>query len=91
VRLAGAPDSRRAQARFYLQMERIGLFILNRQDRQDRKEKRLVYSTGEQLDRVREREEVACPIVDSAVANRYSNWKVARIKDGIQHLIWRER
>jgi hypothetical protein len=27
----------------------------------------------------------------SLPANPYSNWKVTRIKDGIQRLIWRER
>jgi len=71
----------------------------------------LAHLAAVQLDRVMDREEVARPIVDSAVAIHpvhraqlltylklsgrsigfLINWKVPRIKDGIQRMIWRER
>ena len=53
-----------------------------------------------QLDSVMDREEVAHHIVDSVVAIHKSawagiagvrNWKVMRIKDGVQRMIWQER
>jgi GxxExxY protein len=42
--------------------------ILNREDREDRKEIILAHLAAEQLDSVMDREEVARPIVDSAAA-----------------------
>ena len=44
------------------------MVFLNREDREDRKEKMLARLADEQLDSVMDREEIARPIVDSAVA-----------------------
>jgi hypothetical protein len=72
----------------------------------------LAHLAAVQLDRVMDREEVARPRVDSAVAILFLsatkkscsilklsgrsigfliNWKVTRIKDGIQRMIWQKR
>jgi hypothetical protein len=49
-------------------MALIGFFILNREDLEDREDFFLAHLAAEQLDSVMDREEVARPIVDSAVA-----------------------
>jgi hypothetical protein len=71
--------------------------ILNREDREDRKEIILAHLAAAQVDSAMDREEVARPIVDSALKlsgrsiGFLINWKVPRIKDGFQRMIWRER
>jgi hypothetical protein len=54
----------------------IGLFIWNREDREDRKEYFLAHLAAEQSGRS---------------IGFLINWKIPRTKDGIQRMIWRER